>query len=503
MIATHCISALGLTMSSTIEQRVDDDLVPTREKDICSKRDDAPTSDGDYDTNGNMKVTSGSERFRGKQQQHEIQYQNDAFRQSKALLEQVLNEYDVQHQEEKTVLQEKIVELEDETEWYKNHFFDEISLLNDKVDSKFYDIKALMDDFIGNEQEERNAAFQEIEEQLNLRDKEVDGLLKVIAKQSDELKQAKLERDKLKKEMKSILVTLHVQFERFEDKIFKSEAEVTLLREDQKADTQMLFGDIEKIKEGMVMFQEHINDAKIGADVHVQNTNETIALAHRENQDQLQNMIYTHSSIISDCLQQQKSKLENMSLDVKIALAEQKRNSIFQDEVHRRFVETEERCKSIESSVSKNQTLLEDVQDFVFNKTAAAMEDLHAKKVEILNRIDSLTDQAFNIEKEVSELSDNMKTLEKEKESDDIKWKEAYELIEERVQTANAGICCHTDINSVKQNLKSVVELLSSKLADLWIEVNSNVIAQKSVNNELKNQHSSYDEKLDTVGKMQ
>jgi predicted nucleic acid-binding Zn-ribbon protein len=477
-------------MSSTIEQRVDNDLNPTRENDMSSKRDVVPKSDGDSST----KATNGSESFRGKQKQQEYQHHNDASLQKKALLEQFLNEYDIQHQEEKKMLQKNIYELQDETDWYKNHFSNKLLSVKDMVDCRFDDVRTLMEDLIENEQEERIAAFQEIEEQLILRDEEVDGLLKVIAKQSDELKQAKLEREELKKEMKSILVTLHVQFERFEEKIFKSEAEVTLLREDHKVDNEVVFGDIEKIKECMAMFQKHINEVKLEGDAHFQKTNNQIALAQRENQDHLQKMIDEQQNIVSEYISLQKNELENINSNVKIVLLKQEKYSKFQDEIDRRFDETKEKSRNIESSLSKQRSLLDDVKNTVFNGTAAAMENIHSKEVEILNKLDVLTDQVLNVEQNFSELSKNYNSLKMDKESDSMKWKRGFEMIEVRLQKQESIVT--TDINSVKQNLKAVVELLSSKLTDLRIEVNSTLISQKSVNNELKCQHSSHEEKL-------
>jgi hypothetical protein len=487
-------------MSSAIEQRVDNDLDPAiRETDMNSKRDDVPTSDGDCGIRGSGNVKTGSDIFPGKPKQYEFPYRNDASRQSKALLEQFLNEYDVQNQEEKTFLLGKVSELQDETDWYKDHFSDEIASVKDKLSCQFDDIKALMKDFIENEQEERNAAFQEIEEQLILRDNEVDGLLEVIAKQSDELKQAKLEREELKKEMKSILVTLHVQFERFDDKIFKSEAEVTLLREDLKADNEAVFGDVEKIKECMVMFQEHIYDVKHEADAHAQKTNDTIVLAQRENHDLLQKMIHEQQSIASENLEQQKNEVEKICSDVKDIISEQKKLSIFQGEVNRRFFESEEKSRLIESTVSKHQTQIDDVNKFVFDEAAIAMEDLQSKKAEILKKLNFLKDHVKNVEKDVSELSDNLKSLRMEKESDDLTLKDTFEMIENRMQKQES--ITTTDIDSVKQNLKSFVELLSSKLVDLRIEVNSNLISQKSVNNELVSQHALHEMTLQTIDK--
>ena len=418
----------------------------------------------------------------------EDEYPDTGYRQRKAMLEQVLSEYDQQHQQEKKLYKNKIATLQRNKEQQKNQHMIDITTLKDIMEDKLNSIETSMEETIEMEREERSASFREIEEHLVMRDNEVEGLLKIIAMQGDELQQAKSEREEIKKEMQNILLTLHAQFERYDEKGFKSNAELTVLREDHASSKKLLTDEVLKLKECMCMIQENVDQARKETCELVTDTKNKTSIAQRDAQAQFHKLLDEQQTIVSGFLQGNTKKFEKLNTDIKSIRMEVDNQQVLCEKFKVQQSTTNDRMKSSETAIIQCRTTISELNDYVYNEAAKTMDTLSAEKDDIMEQVQSLTKTMAQVQTSISDVNNKVNADKLDMKFMDVKLQDAVTTLEQKVQEQETFLT--TEINSTNESVKTVVEVMGSKLSDLRTEIRQLETSQCSMSADflLKNQ---------------
>ena len=425
----------------------------------------------------------------------EDEYPDNEYRQRKAMLEQVLSEYDQQHQQEKKLYKNKIATLQRNKEQQKNQYVSDVTRLKDTMDNKLNLIEASIEETIEVEREERNASFREIEEHLVMRDNEVEGLLKIIAMQGDELEQAKSERVELKKEIQNVLLAFHVQFERYDEKGFKSNAELNMLREDHVTIKKSLSEEVSTLKQCMCMIQENIDKVQKETCEIVADTKNKITTAQKETQAQFHNLLDEQQTIVSGYLERNNDKFEKISTDMKSIRMELENHQILCEKLDMQQTNTNDRIKSSETAIIECRNVITELNDYVYNEAAQTMNTLISEKEDIVEQIQSLTETTALLQSSISEMNKKVNADKLDMEFIEVKLKDALTTLEQNVLEQERFLT--TEINSTNESVKTVVEVMGSKLSDLRTEIHRNVTVQGKVNDDFLQKHQEFIEALE------
>ena len=444
----------------------------------------------DIETRDDCDVKDTEEHIEG-----EDEYPDTGYSRRKAILEQVLSEYDQQHQKEKKLYQNKIIGLQRNSEKQKNQYISDINTIKDIMDDKLTSIETSMEETMELEREERNAAFQEIEEHMVMRDHEVEGLLKIIAMQGDELEQAKVEREELKKEIQNILLTLHVQFERYDEKGFKSNAELTILRDDHAETKKSLTEEVSKLKQCLCMIQENVDQVQKETCEIVTDTKNKITEAQRDTQAQFHKLLDEQQSIVSGYLQRNNDKFEKINADIKGIRSELDTQGTLCAKFNEQQCSASERIKSSETAIIECRTVITELNDYVYNDTAEAMGTLMSEKDNIGLQMKSLTETMVQVQGSMSDMNNKINADKLDMEFMDVKLKDALSTLDQKVQEQE--IFLTNEINSTNESVKTVVEVMGSKLTDLRIEIQKQEREQGDTNKEFQQKTQELTEALE------
>lgn len=423
------------------------------------------------------------------------EYPDTGYRQRKAMLEQVLSEYDQQHQQEKKLYQNRITSLQRDKEQQKKKYINDIAILKDVMEEKLNSIETSMEESIELEREDRNASFREIEEHLVMRDNEVEGLLKIIAMQGDELEQAKSEREELKKEIQNILLTIHVQFERYDEKGFKTNAELTMLREEHATTKKVLTEEVTKLKQCMCMIQENVDRVQKETCEIVSDTKNTITVAQRETQAQFHKLLDEQQTIVSGYLQRNNDKFEKINTDIKSIRMELDNHQELCGKLDAQQSSANERIKSSETAIIECRTVITELNDYVYNEAAETVDTLISEKEDIMVQMQAFTETMAQVQSSISEVKNKVSADRLDMEFIDVKLKDALSTLEERVNEQD--IFLTNEINSTNESVKTVVEVMGSKLSDLRTEIQKNEATQDSINNNFRQKNQEITDALE------
>jgi len=157
--------------------------------------------------------------------QEEIEVNESAYRQRKALMED-------DYKSRAELFNKKLQSLKQEAEWQQEHHKEEMNYLSDKWKSKLDELIVSTETAYKQEKEERINSDVALEERLKVRDEQVAKLLETVMKQSEQIEEAKQERELIQQEMKDVLVTLHFQSEHFTEESNKQGESLNALRDD-------------------------------------------------------------------------------------------------------------------------------------------------------------------------------------------------------------------------------------------------------------------------------
>jgi chromosome segregation ATPase len=428
----------------------------------------------------------------------ESEYPDSGYSQRKAILEQVLSEYDQQHQQEKKLYQNKIAALKRSKEQQKSQHGREINALKEDVEDKFNLIKTsmeAMEETVEMEREERSASFREIEEHLLMRDNEVEGLLKIIAMQGEELEQAKTEREELKKEMQNILLTIHTQFERYDEKGFKSNAELSVLREEHTSSKKLLTEEVGKLKQCMCMIQENIDEARKENSEMVAETKNKISTAQKDTQAQLHKLLDAQQSVVSGYLERNNDKFEKIYTDIKSIRMELGNHQELCDKLGTNQSITNDRMKSAETAIMECRTAASELNNYVYNDAAKAIDTLMSEKESNVESLNSLSETMARVQSSISEINNKVNADKLDMEFMEVKLKDGLNTLEQKLQEQEVFLT--TEITSTNESVKTVVELMGSKLSDLRSEIYNQETAQYAMNQDFLQKNEELTEALE------
>lgn len=430
----------------------------------------------------------------------EILQRDSAYRQRRALLEQGVKEYDDQFQVESEIYQRKLTAMMKETEWHDVQFKSELATLKETWQRKFEDLQIFTEASLEREREERAAVFQEIDEQLMVRDNDVDGLLDLISKQGDELKQAKLEREELKQEMKNILMTLHVQFEHIVGVSSKQADELTTLREEHSYVKEKLDRHATELGTYVDSVQYEVSEVQKEAKNAFQKTTAELEAIREAIGEKDQAKWNAQHEALEYQVQRQGNALEAVVAEVKTVRHEQDDSRRLQDKIDWRLSKTEDKLKFVQVDLSECDGAIKELSSTVRKEAVESMQGWLSEKDKIAGQLQFQSDQIKKTNIELITVNIRCDALKRDAEAVEANWKKALDTLEDQVREQGADLSSTmNDLAGVKHDVQTVEVQLSTGLKNLATKLQLNAELQATVNANLLNEQDEHKENLKTT----
>lgn len=427
----------------------------------------------------------------------EIQQRESAYRQRRSILERGVRDYDLQYQAETEAFHSKFAAMMEESTASDDRLLSELATVKETWLSKFEHLQVFAEDSLEQEREERAAAFQEMEEQLVVRDNEVEGLLDLISKQGQEIDLAKQERVELNREMKNVLVTLHIQFERLMGQAANQTDALAVVREEHKYSCEKLDRRLSELVTYVDSIQRDVSQVEKETKDSLRTTTDKLAIVREEIGDKVQALWNIQQCELVDQIQRQSRELTSVVAEVKTVLQEQDQSRELHDKLDCRLVEAEDKANVVQEVLADSGRTVEELKSFVNKNAAENMQVWLSEKIEIVNQLQWQSELIKKSTKELNDVNTKCDAMKIDAEVVGATWSTSFEELNNQVKEHGANIATTVnDLAGTKHGLLILDGEMKTKLGDLMVQVQENEDSQDMANAELMEKHNNLDENL-------
>lgn len=426
----------------------------------------------------------------------EILHRDSSYRQRRALLTQGVQEYDLQHQAENEIFHKKLSAMMDETEWHDKKFKSELSTLKDTWHNKFEGINILTEAAIERERQAREVAFQGIEDKLTDRDNQVEGLLDIISKQGEELIVAQQEREELKKEMKNVLVTLHIQFEHLINQGLEKAEELSKLKEEQIYSSEKFDRRMKDIASYVDAVQYEVNQVQNETKESLQKTTTEIASMRDDFELKIRHSYNCQNEEFLNQVQRQHNEMTNILAEVETLRQEKDKARDLQDITAQRFSELEDNLKHVKEVTTVVSCTVEGLND-----------SIQKESDEKLKEEEALTEQLHKQAEEIKETQNELTML--NVKFDDMKcgvdkaeknWMKSYGVLAGQAREHEAELSSTVkEIAGLKGDLSIMEKQACSNLGNVTNQIQQHTEVQEAINANIEDKIEQHEVKWKTT----
>lgn len=414
--------------------------------------------------------------------QEEIEANESAYRQRKDLL---VGDYTSRVE----LLNKKIKSLKQEAEWQEAHHKKEMNYLSDKWKNKLDKMIVSLETAYKLEKLERVNSDAELEERLKVCDQQIAKLLETVSKQSEQIEEAKQERELIQQEMKDVLVTLHFHSEAYNEESKKQGESLNALREDYFASIDEVNNHLSEITTYVDSVQYEVGALQEKTASSMEELNKQQVAARETMQDKVQRSLDFKFADVESQLQVHTKEIEAVVKETNQLRADQEESiKPFQEKALGRFDTIESDMKGIHNGLieqigSSATKLLTRVQEESIGHTVllkSHKDDLASMIHQHSNGIKSAKEEIETVAAHCNSVKNNLATLKKETEEDKLKLTAMImSNTEEITKTKQEVVAVSSNCDNVEESverLKQVTEAAEADKKELMSKLQLNTV---------------------------
>jgi chromosome segregation ATPase len=447
-------------------------------------------------------------------QQHEIECQK-----RKEMLVEASKEVEHDYMKKVSIFQSKLSALLEQAKWNETQHQAEMRKMKKSIeereanytvyiqdshkkwDTTFKSFEERMQKSLQREHEERTQEMQRLKDRLRNRDNQVERLLDVVAKQGKELEEAQKHRDEMQKEMKNVLVTLHVQFEHLMAKANEQNEKISELQESQKKINDSNEVTLTNLGSTVDTLRQDFDEFKGTTNERFQVSSGKDAAVRKELEQKMMEILDSkHISIMGDIY---KNRISIATLSDKLM-----NSSIVQERTSEDLEETKKLLSQMEMNLKSNHagfelkmtTALENYYESTNENLDQRQNAWQSEKTELLQSLNEQSEKIEKTGKNVAQLSEKVEDMSHNATLLEQIWKKTFDSLDSK-------FFAHLrEVEELKKRVSSIHSeraimegSFCNQLNDITAQLKQRGIEQLSIQKEFERKHQDLSDEITLV----
>jgi hypothetical protein len=351
------------------------------------------------------------------------------------------------------------------------------------------------------EHEERTQEMERLKDRLRNRDNQVERLLDVVSKQGKELEDAQKHRDEMQKEMKNVLVTLHVQFEHLMAKANEQNEKISNLEESQKKINDSNEVTLVKLGSTVDTIRQDFDEFKGTTNERFQISSGKDAAVRKEIEGKMMDLLDSkHMDIMGD-ISKQRISLATLSEKLLNTMTVQERTSEDVEETKKILNQMQVNMKSDQQSFEmKMTTALENYNESTRENLDQLQTAWQSEKDELLQ---ALSEQSQNIDKtgkKVTEINEKVEDISHNATLLEQIWKKTFDSLDSKFYAHPREVEeLKKRISSIHSERAIMEGSFCNQLNDITAKLKQQGMEQVSTQKEFERKHQDLSDEITLV----